>query len=78
MQTTLFAIALFVVFGFCLSFYMGWFDVLTRSDAGKSNVILSVDKEKIESDRAKLADKARDLGRKAGDAISPATGNPQD
>ena len=51
---------------------LGWFHFSSSNDAGRPNVTLSVDKDKIEADKNTVVDKVQDLGRKpAGKA--PAT-----
>jgi hypothetical protein len=48
-----------------LGFYQGWFKLSTNNTENKSNVTLSVDKDKLRADEEKVKDKVRDLGQKA-------------
>ena len=45
-----------------LGFYRGWFRVTSDSAGDKSNVTVTVDKDKIQQDKEKAKDKAQDLG----------------
>jgi hypothetical protein len=63
------ALVLVAVVG--LGFYRGWFDFSSSNDESKSNVTLSVDKDKIETDKDDAVEKAQDLGHEAVDKISP-------
>lgn len=49
-----------------LAFYLGWFDISTRTDSvhDKVNVELTLDKAKVKQDTADAAAKARELGEK--------------
>jgi hypothetical protein len=49
-----------VVFGF----YRGWFYASTDQEGQKSNLKLSVDKEKLQQDEEKAVDKVREFGKK--------------
>jgi hypothetical protein len=80
MKTVLIVLALIVAMAVGLGFYRGWFHFSSSNDAGKSNVTLSVDKDKmtadkdkVEADKDKVVDKANDLGHKAVDTIAPTT-----
>jgi hypothetical protein len=50
-----------------LGIYMRWFHVSTESAGGTSNVTFSVDKEKIQEDEKKLAEKVHNLGSQSKD-----------
>jgi cell division protein FtsX len=62
MKTLLIVLAVLVVVGVGLGFYLGWFNLSSRSDKAEPNVTLSVDKAKIEADKDKVVEKAKDLG----------------
>lgn len=57
MKSLLVAVALLAVVGVILGFYLGWFNFSSKNGAGKTDVTLSVDKDKIEADKDKLVDK---------------------
>jgi len=49
-----------------VGFYQGWFSVVTSTTPdGKQNINLTVDKDKIKSDEAKLKDGAKEVKDKA-------------
>ncbi len=52
-------ITLIVIVTVCVGLYRGWFSVSSQDTDGKSNVTLTVDKEKIEADKNKLTDKLK-------------------
>jgi len=55
-----------------LGIYMRWFHVSTENAGGTSNVTFSVDKEKIQEDEKKLAEKVHNLGGQSKDkAVGP-------
>lgn len=62
MKNALMVLALIVVVGVGLGFYLGWFNFSSRSDAGNPNVTLSVDEGKIEADKDKVLNQVQDLG----------------
>ena len=70
MKTVLIVVALILVAVVGLGFYQGWFNFSSRNDESKSNVTLSVDKDKIETDKDDAVEKAQDLGNKAADKMS--------
>jgi hypothetical protein len=46
----------------CLGFYLGWFHLTTETTTdGKSNITVTVDKDKIHDDKEKAKDKAKSL-----------------
>jgi hypothetical protein len=69
MKTLLILLAVVVVVGVGLGFYLGWFNLSSSNDAGKPDVTVSVDKDKIESDKGTVVDTVQDLGHKAADKI---------
>ena len=73
MQSVMFVVAVIVIAGVALGFFLGWFNLSPSNDEHKSNVTLSVDKDKFEADKDKAVDKARDLGHQAVDKIAPST-----
>ncbi len=54
-----------------LGFYQGWFKLSFASDKANSNVTLSVDKDKMGTDKDSAVDKAQELGHKAVDSLGP-------
>jgi hypothetical protein len=55
-----------------LGIYMRWFHVSSDSVGGTSNVTFSVDKEKIQEDEKKLAEKVHNLGSQSKDkSVAP-------
>jgi predicted negative regulator of RcsB-dependent stress response len=70
MKTGLIVLAVIVV---GLGFYLGWFHVSSHSNAAKSNVTFSVDKNKIEADKDQAVDKVQDLGHTAEAKIAATT-----
>jgi len=55
-----------IVAGFaCLGFYQGWFHLGSQNSGGKSDITLTVDKDKMNSDEQKAKDKMQGLGNKA-------------
>ena len=56
-----------------LGWYRGWFHVSSDRGADKSNVTLTVDKDKMQADKEKAAGKVQDLKHQANDrAARPA------
>ena len=54
-------------------FYRGWFHLSSDRAADKSNVTLTVDRDKIDQDKQKALEKGRDTGHQAKDeAVTPA------
>ena len=74
MRTVLILLALIVVVGVGL----GWFHFSSRNDKGEPSVTLSVDKDKITTDKDKLVNKVQDLGHQAADKIAPTTQKARD
>ena len=52
------------ILGYCL----GWFEFRTQTTDGKTNITLSVDKNKIKADENKVLDKVRGTGDKETEA----------
>lgn len=71
MKALLIILAIVVLAVLGVGLYRGWFSFSSHNAKGKSNVTLSVDKDKIETDKDSALDKAQDLGHKAVDKISP-------
>jgi hypothetical protein len=78
MRNALILIALIVVLCVGLGFYLGWFNLSSRNDEGKSDFTLSVDSAKIEADKDKALGKLKDVGHQALDKIPAATEKGQD
>ncbi len=74
MRTVLITLAVVVALGF----YLGWFNFSSHNDRGQPNITLSVDKNKIESDKDKVVDKVEGLGRKVEAKVLPTTRKAQD
>jgi uncharacterized protein YlxW (UPF0749 family) len=53
-----------------LGFYQGWFQLSMNNTENKSNVNLSVDKDKIRADEEKVKNKVHDLGQKVKEKTS--------
>jgi hypothetical protein len=53
-----------LVFG--VGYYLGWFRMSSHSTDGRSNITLTVDKDKMDQDK----DKVQDLGHHAKDDVS--------
>ena len=48
-----------------LGFYLGWFHFSTGGTDGKPSATITVDQDKIESDKKAAQEKVQDLGEKA-------------
>jgi hypothetical protein len=70
MKRLLFLILLIGVGVIGLGFYRGWFRVDSDSADGKSNVKLSVDKEKFQEDKKEAVADVQGLGHKAKDKVA--------
>jgi len=53
-----------------LGFYRGWFHVGSDNDDGKTNVTLSVDKEKFQEDRKTAVEDVQGVGRQIKDKVA--------
>ena len=62
-----------VAVGACLAFYMGWFHVGTDNADGKSNVTISVDKDKVKEDSQAAVEKVEGLGHEIKEKVSGTT-----
>jgi hypothetical protein len=63
MKRIVFLLVLLVAVVGGVGFYLGWFTLTTQTTAdGKSNVTVTVDKDKIKEDKEKAKDKAKELG----------------
>lgn len=58
---------------FALGLYMGWFRLASESADGKSDITLTVDKDKIEQDKDKTLASVRDLGQRTNDKLAATT-----
>jgi len=74
MRSALFVLVLIVL---VLGFYLGWFGLSSHNNPSSSDITLSVDKDKMESDKDKAVDKVQDMGNKVADKIE-GTREPQD
>jgi hypothetical protein len=63
MKRIVFLLVLVVAVVGCLGFYLGWFHLTTETTTdGKSNITVTVDKDKIHDDKEKAKDKAKEIG----------------
>jgi hypothetical protein len=69
-----FLLVVIVIVGVCL----GWFHFSSSSDTGRPNVTMSVDKDKIETDKDKAVEEVRGLGHKSTDKTAVTTQGAQD
>jgi len=58
-------------------FYRGWFHLTSDRSADKSNVTLTVDKDKIQQDKNAASEKARDLNQPPAKTGTPTTSTVQ-
>jgi hypothetical protein len=58
--------------------FLGWFHFSSNSDAGKPNITVSVDKDKIEADKNKALNQMQDLRQKPADTTAVTTQKTQD
>jgi len=73
-------VLLFLVAGVVgLGFYRGWFHVSSKGSADKSNVTLTVDKDKVKQDAKDAKEKVQSAGNRPGDkAAAPVDAAPVD
>ena len=69
MRSVLIVFALMLVAAAGLGFHQGWFGFSASHRKGKSTASVSVDQQKMTADRDKTADRVRDWGHSAVDAI---------
>jgi uncharacterized protein YxeA len=72
MKRILFVLVLLVAATVAVGFYMGWFTMTTGTADGKTNVNVTVDKDKIKADEQRAKDKAKEIGEKAKDKAGAA------
>ena len=65
-------VLLIAIVGF--GFYRGWFQFSSDSEDHKSNMTISVDKDKFNADEQKAKDKVQDLGHKVKEETGKHTG----
>ena len=78
MRTLLIVLEVIIAVGVVVGFSRGWFGLSSGSDEGKTNITLTVDEDKIDADKDKVADKVRDLGDNTADEIEATTGKAKD
>ena len=78
MKALIFIFVLLAVGTVGIGFYRGWFKVGSDSKEGRSNLTLSVDKNKIEKDEKTVAADIHKLGHKATDNASTTGENTMD
>jgi hypothetical protein len=71
MRNILAFLALILIVGAVLGYYLGWYRLASESDTNTSKVILSVDKDKIEADKDAVEEQVRDLGQRARQTVTP-------
>lgn len=52
-----------------VGYYRHWFSVSTQDTPGNHDITISVDKDKIEADKAKAEQKVKEAGQKAVDKL---------
>jgi hypothetical protein len=70
MKRLLFVLVLIGIVVVALGFYQGWFHIGSDNTDGKTNVTLSVDKDKFQKDRKKAEENVQDLGRQIKDKVA--------
>lgn len=78
MKSLILVLVVLVAAAFALGLYKGWFHVASNSADGKSNITLTVDKDKIQQDTDKAVATVQDLGQKAKDKAVATTQKAQD
>jgi hypothetical protein len=53
----------------CLGFYLGWFHLSTDRSDQKTNITITVDKEKIKEDKEKAVEKVEGVGEKVKEKV---------
>ncbi len=62
MKRLILVLVVIVAAVFVFGLFMGWWRVASHSADGKSNITLTVDKDKIQQDKDKAAARLQDLG----------------
>jgi hypothetical protein len=73
MKRLLIVLVLIVACVVGLGFYQGWFRLSTGATDGKTNIPVTVDKEKIEQDMKRAKDKVQDLQQKVREKTNTGT-----
>jgi predicted negative regulator of RcsB-dependent stress response len=73
MKTFVIGLVLILAGIFALSYWRGWIQFTSDKAADKPSVSLTVDKEKIQDDKNKVAETAHDLGHQAKDKATATT-----
>jgi len=73
MKALLILLVMVVIVVVVLGVYQGWFNFSSSDDKGQANFKVSVDKDKIVSDRDTAVDTVHNLGHKAADKIEATT-----
>lgn len=73
MKRPLLVLVVIVLVVFALGLYMGWFHVASNSADGKSNITLTVDKDKIQQDKARAVNRVEDMTHRSKDAVTATT-----
>jgi hypothetical protein len=55
----------------CVGLYLGWFSFGSDSSDGKTNITISVDKDKIKKDENVVVDKIKSIGHKTTETSAP-------
>jgi len=61
MNRLLTAVALMVICGICLGFYLGWFHIGSDNAGDSSHITLTVEQKKIQDDEKKALEKVHSL-----------------
>lgn len=77
MKALFFILVLVIALG-VLGFYQGWFHVSSSSQDNRTDITVSVDKDKMEKDKDRAVQKVEDLGQEAKQQVSPTTRKAQD
>ena len=72
MKRIFFVLVLLVAATVAVGFYMGWFAVTSGTVDGKTNINVTVDKDKIKADEQRAKEKAKEIGEKAKDKAAGA------
>jgi len=59
-----------------LGFYRGWFSLSTDQSDNKSDVTISVDRDKVRGDEDKVKESVHELGKKTSEKVSKETTPP--
>ena len=78
MKRFLFVLVLFGAGAVGLGFYQGWFHIESDKADGKSNITLSMDRDRFQEDRKTAQEKVHDVGNKIKDKVTGQSGKSMD